>query len=101
MLATLPSTVWLERVEVATRHRPPDAADDATVVGQLAREVRRRGAEGDLHDAADRLLKEVRPRVPAGARMDQLAARVRDGAPRRAVELALSLLQEGGDDADR
>ncbi|WP_305069255.1 metallophosphoesterase family protein [Lichenibacterium dinghuense] len=102
MASTLSATVWLERVEVRTRRPMPTHGADPTVAGRLADEVRRLGEGREVGALVERCLGEIRTRMPAGARFDDLAARIRREVVAGGVDLALSTMAtEEGTDALR
>ena len=96
MLATLPGIVWLEKVVVDTAPPSAPGAVDVSVAGRLSAEVRRSGEAGGLDEVMARCLEDVRAKMPAGARLDDLLDRLRGEVPGRAVELALALIERDG-----
>lgn len=99
LLASLRGEIWLEKLEVATR--PPTRAEaaDPTVSGELAAEITALSVE--LAPRLEACLAEIRAKLPAQARAEDLFAQLRAEAPDRAMALALSLVGGGhGDHAD-
>ena len=94
LLATLPNELWLEKL--ALRTRAPSTADDVdpTIAGRLQAEVRSLGAGGVMANLLEDCLAEIRTKMPAGARVEDLFAQLRAEAPARALDLALSLVGE-------
>ena len=97
LLATLPIDIWLEKLDIRTEAPGRSVATDPTVAGRLAAEVRRLGLEAGLVADLEASLADVRTKMPASARLDELFERLRDEAPSRAVELAASLVERTGD----
>lgn len=96
MLATLPGTAWLEKLVIDTV--PPSRGEmhDPSVAGRLSAEVRLSSGRDGLDDVMAPWLDEVRGKMPAGGRIDELLGRLRAEAPGRAVELALALIERDG-----
>lgn len=92
LLTTLPIDVWLEKLELGTCELSKAADVDPTVAGQLEAEVRRFGGEPEMANLLEDCLAEVKVRMPAGARANELFGQLRAEAPARAVELALALV---------
>lgn len=100
LAAGMGGDVWLEKLSLGTK--PPAAADnvvDPTVAGQLKSEILALVAdEAELMARLDARLADIRAKLPAGARAEELFAQIRMEAPARARDLALALVGEG--DAD-
>jgi len=99
LLVSLRAEIWLEKLEVATRAPRAAAAADPTVSGALSAEISdlARGIDAGLEEC----LQEIRSKMPANARVDELFAQLRTQAPDRALALALSLVDGGeADHAD-
>ena len=97
ILASLPSEVWLEKLELATRPPPRPETLDPTVSGDLAAEIL--ALKDELSPRLDACLAEIRTKLPAHARAETLFAQLRSEAPDRALALALSLVKSS--EADR
>lgn len=101
MLATLPDDIWLEKLDLRTA--APTAPDevDSTVGGRLAIEIHRLGTAAAT-ELIESCLADIKVKMPAGARFEELVERLRAEAPARAVDIALSLVaQTEGRGADR
>lgn len=98
LLATLSGDVWLEKLDLRTDRAAKSAANDPTVAGRLVEEVHRLGADEGLRDDLEACLADVRAKMPAAARLEELFEHLREAAPRRAVDLAASLIQLTGND---
>lgn len=96
LLTSLHEEIWLERLEVNTRAPQTAAAADPTVSGALRAELTdlAHGIDPRLEECLD----EIRNKMPANARIDELFSRLRTEAPDRALSLALSLV--GGGEAE-
>lgn len=96
LLASLAGEIWLEKLEIGTQAPAAAMAADPTVSGGLRSEI------GDLAGGIDAgleaCLAEIRGKMPANARVEDLFDRLRRDAPERALALALSLV--GGGEAD-
>lgn len=92
LLATMSSDIWLEKLDIRTEPLAEPTATDPTVAGRLAVEVRRLGPEDGLAAELEAILAEVRTKMPAAARADELFEHLRETIPRRAVDLAASLI---------
>lgn len=96
LLASLRGEIWLEKLEIETRAPRAAASADPTISGALSAELSdlARGIDAGL----EQCLEEIRSKMPAHARVDELFAQLRTQAPDRALALALSLV--GGGEAD-
>ncbi|WP_245504143.1 metallophosphoesterase family protein [Lichenihabitans psoromatis] len=98
LLATLSSPVWLEKLDLGTQPLATRGEGiDPTVAGQLEGEIRRLGAAPEAAKLIDDYLAEIRVKMPAGSRTDELFDLVRAEAGGRAVEIAVSLVSEAED----
>jgi exonuclease SbcD len=93
LCATLPLEIWLEKLSVSTK--PVEVADplDPTLAGQLVQEIGHLGEGPSLQATLDDVFKDIRAKMPAGAGVDDLLARLRAEAPARAVSLALAMVE--------
>jgi UDP-2,3-diacylglucosamine pyrophosphatase LpxH len=94
MLAGMPGDVWLEKIEIRTTALPAAGELDPTVSGRLREQIVALGpgAAASLEDS----LAELRAKIPAAAKVDELFDRLRREAPARALDLALSLVADEG-----
>jgi DNA repair exonuclease SbcCD nuclease subunit len=92
MLTTLPVEVWLEKLVVATCGPTLSEAVDPTIAGSLQAEISRIGQTPEVDALIEACLADIKVKMPAGARSEELFKLVRAEAPARAVELALSLV---------
>jgi hypothetical protein len=96
LTASVAPEIWLEKLEIQTGPRSGESAVlDPTVAGTLAATIDALAGESWLEDRLAARLAEIRAKLPAGARADELLARLaREGAG-RARRLALALLEKG------
>ena len=96
LLASLSGEIWLEKLEVATRPPAATAMLDPTVSGALRSQIAE--LAGDLGEGLEACLTDIRTKLPAHARVEELFDRLRAQAPERALTIALSLA--GGGEID-
>jgi hypothetical protein len=92
--------LWIERVALTTT-RPtsrPEALK-AGVAGMISQDIAAQSPEALAVDL-ERILADVREKLPAGARPEELFGRLRDEAPGQAIQAALCLVHGGAADAD-
>jgi DNA repair protein SbcD/Mre11 len=94
--AAVSDDIWIERITLATK--PSIAAEtiEAGVAGVISQQILEYPPEA-LADNLELTLRELRDKVPAGARQDELLERLRAEAPQRALQTALSLVHGGAD----
>jgi DNA repair exonuclease SbcCD nuclease subunit len=93
LLANLPTEVWLERLDLATRAPAISMSGaDPTVAGRLEAEIKAMGEAAEALAMLEASLAALKIKMPAGERTEALFARMRAEAPSRAVDLALSLV---------
>ena len=92
VIETMPDEIWLEKLDLRTRQDRICEGTDPTISGRLGAEIRRLAGEAGLSDLLERSLAELRIKLPAAAGADELLSRVREEAPGRALELALSIV---------
>ncbi|WP_042710861.1 metallophosphoesterase family protein [Komagataeibacter europaeus] len=101
ILASLPDEIWLERLKIHTRPPKRPAVLDHTTGGRIAADIRQAATPEALQAELSDILKTVMERVPAQARTDEMRESILNDVPARAVDLALSLVEnpEGSDNA--
>jgi DNA repair protein SbcD/Mre11 len=93
MAAAISDEIWLERFRIDVEGPVAAAPVDASIAGLIANEIHAVNPE-DLRLRLEKTLNEVRDKMPAGARVEELFSRLRDEAPARSVEIATALLTE-------
>jgi DNA repair exonuclease SbcCD nuclease subunit len=96
LVAGIAADIWLEKLEIRTT--PPIlAADrvDPTVAGNLRATIEALAADPWLAGRLSARLAEIRTKLPAGARADQLFAQLEANGAAGARTLALALLEKG------
>lgn len=95
--AAISDDLWIERVALAIRRSSRPEGLEAGMAGTISHEIARRPPEA-LAANLELLLAELREKLPAGARPEELFERLCAEAPERARQAALSLV-DGGTDA--
>jgi DNA repair exonuclease SbcCD nuclease subunit len=93
VLAGCANEIWLEKLELKTSAPARPETVDPTIGGQLQTEIRALGVEAPR--LLEACLADIRAKMPANARVEELFAQLRADGPERAVQLALSLVGEG------
>ncbi len=96
--ATIADNLWIERVRVAVTVPPAPPTLDHSLGGLIADEIAAIGEE-EIRARLERVLTEIRDKMPAGARADLLFERLREEAPAQARVMAAGLLTTGSADA--
>ena len=91
--ATVSDDVWIEKIELSTEspHMPETA--DPTVAGRIRATVEELVGDPVFAEVLERKLAEVREKMPAGAHIEDLFSSIRNEGPKRALNLALSLIE--------
>jgi len=95
--ASLSDDLWIERLLVHVT-APAAAVLDHSLAGLIMGEIAAIG-EPEVCAKLEKILNEIRDKMPAGARADILFARLREEAPARARAMAAGLLTTGPADA--
>lgn len=95
LAAGIADGIWLEKLEIGTS--PPALATgiDPTIAGNLQETIDGLAAGEWLRERLAPRLAEIRTKLPAGARADEILARLEAEGPARARILAQALLQIG------
>ncbi|MGH6813937.1 MAG: metallophosphoesterase family protein, partial [Methylocella sp.] len=95
LAAGIASDIWIEKVEVCTS--PSAASDniDPTVAGRLRQAVQSLAADPWLAERLEARLAEIKIKLPAGARSDELFQILRAEGPEKARTLALAMIDRG------
>jgi hypothetical protein len=94
--AAVSDDIWIERIALAAKQSAAPEAMEAGVAGIISREIIERPPEA-LATNLELILGELREKLPAGARQDELLERLRAEAPQQALQAALSLIHGGAD----
>lgn len=94
--AAVSDDIWIERIALAAKQSAAPEVMEAGVAGIISREIIERPPEA-LATNLELILGELRDKLPAGARQDELLERLRAEAPQRALQAALSLIHGGAD----
>lgn len=94
--AAVSDDIWIERIALAAKQSAAPEAMEAGVAGIISREIIERPPEA-LATNLELILGELRDKLPAGARQDELLERLRAEAPQQALQAALSLIHGGAD----
>lgn len=97
MAATISDEAWIEKFEVATQPPPRPATNYPTIASRVKSLVDELGGDLAILELLDAKLKEVREKLPAAARSDELWSGIRSEEPARALRLALSLIEGQGE----
>jgi exonuclease SbcD len=93
LCVTLPLETWLEKLSVSTKPIGTSDPLDPTLAGHLLQEISHLGEGLSMQGALDEVFKDIKAKMPAGAGVDDLLARLRADAPARAVSLALAMVE--------
>ncbi|MGH7105672.1 MAG: metallophosphoesterase family protein [Acetobacteraceae bacterium] len=96
--AAVSDDIWIERIAFAAKPSIAPEAIEAGAAGILSQAIIDLPPEA-LPANLELMLGELRDKLPAGARPDELLERLRAEAPQRALQAALSLIH-GGPDAN-
>ncbi|WNM08464.1 hypothetical protein RI056_16700 [Komagataeibacter nataicola] len=100
VLASVSDEIWLERLRVQT-HAPTRApVPDTSTGGRIAADIRASATPEALRAELDAILAGVIDRMPAQARTDALRAGLLADIPARAVDLALTLVENPEESRD-
>jgi exonuclease SbcD len=94
--AAVSDDIWIERIALAAKQSAAPEVMEAGVAGIISREIIERPPEA-LATNLELILGELRDKLPAGARQDELLERLRAEAPQQALQAALSLIHGGAD----
>ncbi len=89
------SDIWIEKVVVRTSPAAASADVDPTVAGRLRQAVECLAADPWLIERLEARLAEIKIKLPAGARSDELFDVLRAEGPERARTLALAMIERG------
>ncbi len=95
LLASIAPDIWLEKLDVATKPAIQAVGVDPTIAGNLRGMIEALAAEPWMRDRLSARLADIRAKLPAGARPDQLFERLGAEGIARARTLALALLEKG------
>lgn len=90
--------IWIERLVLTAKPDIAPGVVEAGVAAMIAQEIIQRPTEALAADL-EGVLAELRERLPAAARPDEILERLRAEAPEQALQAALTLVS-GGSDAD-
>ncbi len=96
--AAVSDDIWIERITLATTPSVATGAMEAGTAGIISQKILDLPPE-TLAANLELILGELRDKLPAGARADELLERLRAEAPQSAMQSALSMIQ-GGTDAN-
>jgi DNA repair exonuclease SbcCD nuclease subunit len=95
LIASVASDIWLEKLEILTAPPVRAAGIDLSVAGTMRDIIDELAADPWLERRLSARLAEIRTKLPAGARADQILARLEAEGAARARVLALALLEKG------
>lgn len=95
LAASIASDIWIEKVEVRTSPAKASADVDPTVAGKLRQAVECLAAGSWLAERVEARLAEIKIKLPAGARSDELFQVLRADGPEKARTLALAMIDLG------
>lgn len=100
VIETLGRELWLEKLLIETERPRIAEVVDPTVAGRLESEVRKIADDGPLAKELEKILNDVRAKLPGGRRAEEFLERMKNEIPARAASLARALLSEAGHAAD-
>lgn len=92
--ATVSDDIWIERITLSARPSVAPEVMEAGLAGIISQQIIEHPSEA-LAANLELMLGELRDKLPAGARQDELMERLRAEAPQRALQAALSLIHGG------
>jgi DNA repair exonuclease SbcCD nuclease subunit len=95
LIASVASDIWLEKLEILTAPPVRAAGIDLSVAGAMRDIIDDLAADPWLERRLSARLAEIRTKLPAGARAEQILARLEAEGSARARVLALALLEKG------
>jgi DNA repair protein SbcD/Mre11 len=96
MAAGMADDIIIEKLEVATQAPAREAAVDPSLAGKVAQAVMALGSDSWMASTLEARLKEISAKLPASASSDAQLRQIGGDSARRAMHLALSLLEQGG-----
>ena len=92
MAADISPDLWIERLQIDTTEICCAPAIDPTISGQMKAVMHKLAVDSSFDDKLDAILADVKGKMPASARVEELLDRVRQDIPRRALALAISVV---------
>jgi DNA repair exonuclease SbcCD nuclease subunit len=90
--ADISPDLWIERLQLDTTQPACAPFIDPTVSGKMKEAIRDLSADASSAQRLEAILTDVKSKMPAAARADELINRLRKEVPRRALELAISVV---------
>jgi hypothetical protein len=90
--ADISPDLWIERLQLDTTQAACAPVVDPTVSGKIKEVMRDLSIDAHSAQRLEALLTDVKSKMPAAARVDELINRLRKEVPRRALELAISVV---------
>lgn len=87
--------LWIEKIELRTQTPRQAESTDPTIAGQIRIAIERLSEGEELAAWLEEELSIIKAKMPATAHIDELFASLRAEGPKRAVDLALSLVAQG------
>jgi hypothetical protein len=87
--------LWIEKIALRTQAPQRTERTDPTIAGQIQVAIERLAEGEQLAAWLEDELSVIKTKLPATAHMDELFASLRAEGPKRAVDLALSLVAQG------
>jgi exonuclease SbcD len=94
--ASVSDDIWIERIAFAAGPSRNPQSVETGMAGIISQGIIER-PPAELAARLERMLTELRGKLPPGARPDELLERLRAEAPERALQVALSLVRGGAD----
>ncbi|ACK51197.1 metallophosphoesterase [Methylocella silvestris BL2] len=95
LFASIAADLWLEKLVDRTEPSQRPLSVDPTVAGGLAAAIAELAANGWLEARLAAKLAEIRPKLPAGARAEDLFDQLQQSGAAKARALALALIEQG------
>ena len=90
--ADISPDLWIERLQLDTTQPACAPVIDPTVSGKMKEVIRDLSADASSAQRLEAILTDVKSKMPAAARADELINRLRKEVPRQALELAIAVV---------
>ena len=87
--------LWVEKLEVRTRPPQRPHNTDPTIAGTIRATIEELAGSPELSSWLEEQISAIKAKMPSTAHMDDLFTTLRAEAPKRAVDLALSMVDQG------
>ncbi len=93
LAADISPDFWIERLEIDTTEPGLTTPTDPTIAGRIKSIIHSLAGDPSYGESLEAKLTEIRSKMPAAARPEDLFDSLRQSAPRRALELAVTVIE--------